>query len=361
MAATYPQLDLEEDVLRAALEQLQSRLPTPWSLTRQDDESFRPRRVDAAIKISDGTGQEATIFATVKKVVSARDLRNTVDQLRERADGLEQNLLVVARYLPAPTQEWLAKEGVSYADATGNLRVILKTPPLFVRDVGAKNDPWRGPGRPRGTLVGEPSARVVRALADFAPPYSVPMIMKLANASSGPTYRVVEFLEQQELLTRDREGQVSNVHWRALLKRWSADYTFQQNSVTTFLQPRGLARLLVDLGTVNDLDYAVTGSLAARNVTENAPPRAAMIYCSDPGSLAQRLSLSSVETGVNVLIAKPRYNVVYARSHWIDSVRFVAPSQAVVDLMSGPGRNPSEAEALLDWMEVESNEKLWRL
>ena len=34
------------------------------------------------------------------------------------------------------------------------------------------------------------------------------------------------------------------------------------------------------------------------------------------------------------------------------------PSQVVVDLMTGPGRNPNEAEELLSWMQA--NEEAWR-
>jgi hypothetical protein len=41
-----------------------------------------------------------------------------------------------------------------------------------------------------------------------------------------------------------------------------------------------------------------------------------------------------------------------------DGISYVAPSQAVADLLTGPGRNPSEAEALLDWMR--KNEDAWR-
>jgi hypothetical protein len=39
-------------------------------------------------------------------------------------------------------------------------------------------------------------------------------------------------------------------------------------------------------------------------------------------------------------------------------VRIAAVSQVAVDLLTGPGRNPSEATALLDWMTA--NESAWR-
>jgi hypothetical protein len=39
-------------------------------------------------------------------------------------------------------------------------------------------------------------------------------------------------------------------------------------------------------------------------------------------------------------------------------VRFAALSPVAVDLLTGPARNPSEANALLDWMAA--NEPAWR-
>ena len=38
--------------------------------------------------------------------------------------------------------------------------------------------------------------------------------------------------------------------------------------------------------------------------------------------------------------------------------RLAAPTQVVVDLMTGPGRSPNEAEELLEWMK--RNERSWR-
>ena len=71
-----------------------------------------------------------------------------------------------------------------------------------------------------------------------------------------------------------------------------------------------------------------------------------------------KVGLREVETGANVLVAKSAYDVVYERTSVVDGVFMVAPSQAAVDLMTGPGRNPAEAEELLAWMEANAGE--WR-
>ena len=68
--------------------------------------------------------------------------------------------------------------------------------------------------------------------------------------------------------------------------------------------------------------------------------------------MAARFDLRAVDAGANVLLARNAYDVIFDRTENLDGVTVVAPSQAAVDLMTGPGRNPVEAEALLDWMQA---------
>ena len=86
--------------------------------------------------------------------------------------------VLVSRYLSDSVSGWLDENDVSYVEATGNLRLVSDEPAVYRRDRGADRDPWRGPGRPKGTLRGEPAARVVRALADFCAPMSATALVK---------------------------------------------------------------------------------------------------------------------------------------------------------------------------------------
>jgi len=194
---------------------------------------------------------------------------------------------------------------------------------------------------------------------DFAPPVSVPELVRRSGASTGATYRVVEFLEREALIERTPRGPIRTVEWRRLLERWSEDYGFQRsNVVRTYLQPRGLPAVLDGLAAARGLRYALTGSLAARRLAPYAPPRLAMIYVDDPEEVAERLKLRAVDSGANVLLAASDYDVVFDRLVEVDGLSFTAPSQTAVDLLTGPGTSPAEASALLDWME--SHERDWR-
>ena len=370
MSTPRAPLDREADILKDALNQVRSRLPEAWQLEMLEAEVplFGP---DALVSLTPPQGDGALLVIEVKRTLVTRDLQPVVEDLTNYASAAQLSdrrrrgqtaPMVIARYLPLPLQNWMTERNIPYADATGNLRVALDQPAIFLRDVGEAKDPWRGPGRPKGNLTGEPPARVIRALVDYQPPYSIPKVIELSGASSGATYRVIDFLEDQALIERSPKGLIEDVRWRPLLDRWAKDYGFARtNNVRTYLAPRGLEDLrerLASVGTDPALRYVLTGSLASEAWESYAPSRTAMLYATDPTALAERLNLREVETGANVLLAQSKYDVVFERRQEFRGAAIAAPSQAAVDLMTGPGRNPVEAEALLDWME--RNEPAWR-
>ncbi len=86
--------------------------------------------------------------------------------------------------------------------------------------------------------------------------------------------------------------------------------------------------------------------------------RLAAVYVEDIARTAERLRLRSADAGANVVLAEPYDRVVFQRATVRDGLRVVAPTQLAVDLLTGPGREPSEGEELLTWMW--SNEDAWR-
>lgn len=350
----------EVDILRAALGVLQNYLPSSWTL--RSTEVGRDRGPDAELRIGAPNGTEVIALAEVKRLISTRDVPGILAHLREgvrTAGDRSPALLLIARYLAPGTRERIVESGAGYIDVTGNLYIAADSPPLVLRDKGADKDPWRGPGRPRGTLKGPPAARVVRALVDFAPPYSVPELAERSRTSLGATYRVIEFLEEQRLIERAVRGPITVVKWRTILERWSRDYGFaDSNTVATYLEPRGLPALQDRLRKQEDLEYVITGSMAVENAAQYAPTRLAMLYVRDIAAASKALGLRTTATGGNVVLATGDYDVVFERTRQENGLQYAALSQVVVDLLNGPGRNPSEALELLEWME--RNESDWR-
>jgi hypothetical protein len=346
-----------------AVDLVRDRLPRGWEARFEVGVGSPVSDFDALVRLVAPDGERATLVIEAKRLLDTRDAALAIERLRRAASALPDDARVVpilaARYLAPSTRARIAEAGAGYVDATGNMLVTADRPALFIADRGADRDPWRGPGRPRGSLKGPPAARVVRALVDFAPPYTVPELSERAGASTGATYRAVEFLEQEGLIERQRYGPISDVRWRKLLERWSEDYGFaNSNTVETYLEPRGLAALTDRLASLPDLGYVMTGSLAAERVAAYAPARLATIYVRDLPAAAEALELRRTDVGANVALATGNYDVAFDRADTIDGLRVAAPSQIAVDLLTGPGRNPSEATALLDWMEAD--ESRWR-
>jgi hypothetical protein len=359
-----PPPDREADVMRASIAVLRDRLPATWTV----EEGAAPDRAsdagfDAELRLRAPDHAEAVVLIHAKRLLNTRDVSMALEALRRaaarRGDDEEVVVLLASRYLAPATRERIAAAGAGYIDITGNVCITVGRPALFLRDRGTDRDPWRGPGRPRDTLRGPAAARVVRALIDFAPPYTVPEISERSGASTGAAYRVVDLLEGQGLLKRERYGPISAVEWRPLIERWSQDYGFaESNTVQTFLDPRGLDALTDRLASQPNLTYVVTGSLAAQRMAPYAPARLAMLYVRDLAAASDALGLRPTESGANVALAAGDYDVVFDRTDVVDGIRMAAPSQVAADLLTGPGRNPSEATALLDWMA--DHEAHWR-
>lgn len=350
----------KEDVVEAAFKLLRDRLPMDWKLTEVDDFQAEPG-IDATFALHAPDDRELWVFVEAKRIIETRDvprIREQFEKVRHRQPATIG--LVAAGYLAKSTRKKLVEAGISYIDATGNLLVSAPSPAVFLADRGADSAPHRGPGRPRGTLKGEPAAKVVRALLDHKGPWKIRDLVKESASSTGSVYRVVEFLESEALIQRLDNGQLSIPDWTALLRRWSEDYQFLRTNTTThWIAPRGIDALLERMRKEGHQEYALTGSIAAATWAPYAPVRSAMVYSSNPDRLAEAWGLRATDTGTNVILARPAYEVVLARTiERSDGLRIAAPTQVAVDLMTGPGRAPSEAEELLDWMV--RNEQQWR-
>jgi hypothetical protein len=325
-----------------ALAGLRRRLPPGWSA----EERNGPR--SAVVRLLGPDARSAELEVVLRGAVVPRD----VNALLAATSG---PALVVARYLGERARQLIAERGASYADATGNLRVVTSEPAIFLEGLGAERDPDRA-ARPLHSLRGAAAGRVVRALAELDLPLGVRALSMASATPLGTVSRVVTFLETEAVLTRDAQKQIRTVDRRALLRRWSRDYALtESNELHTCLEPRGLPALWAKLARLSR--YAATGSTAGPGI---AATRIAMLYVDDPEDAARTLGLVPAEAGANVWLLRPFDDVVYERTRQrtvgeaaaaVDVVT-VAPAQAVVDLASAPGRGPQEAEAMLAQMKA---------
>ena len=350
---------------------LRRRLPPDWSLERLGQElSFGPAgfRVDAALALTDPRGESATVIVEAKgQPLEARAINSLLYQSQRLLDaGIEaagsggsRCLMVISPFLGPAAKERLADAGISYADATGNLRFVTSRPAVFIETEGAVRNPWRE-NVPLRSLQGRRSARVVRAFLDHRPPYGTRELATLSGNAPASISRVADLLERDAIIERaGPRGAIVSVDWQRLLRRWAVDYDFSSaNRMTPCLEPRGLPRLFQKLREA-EFGYAVTGSFAGNRYAALAEPRLATVYVADLGDAMNRLGLRPADTGGNVLIGQPFDPVVFDRTERDDGITYARVTQVAADLMTGPGRGPAEAEGLIEWMEV--NEEIWRL
>lgn len=311
---------------------------------------------DAMLTVRPPDGTVATVVVVAKSDGSPVTVRRTIPQLATLLAGSEADaVILVAPYLPPRSREFLTQAGLGYADGTGNIRLSIDKPALFIQAQGADRDP--APiDRPLQSLKGRAAGRVVRALLDFRPPYTLSELSLRSDTPIASVFRVVDLLQREALVERDGRGPITAVAWQDLLRRWTQDYAFlTSNATKALLAPRGVTEVMAALAEVR-FDRVITGGMAA--APKVAPERLLALYVDDAEVAARELDLRETEAGANVILAEPFDIVAMERYRTIDSLWFAAPTQVVADLMTGPGRWPQQAEAMLRWME--ENEDGWR-
>jgi hypothetical protein len=336
----------EATLLQAASRVLAARLPAGWKqrVTRLE---ARPKgRPDAILDVTGPDGAKVRLSVEAKSSLVPR----AVADLKTRLDDYSSDPgLVVSPFLTRSTRERLRAENLNFLDLTGNVRLVLARPGLYVETQGAEQDPSPKP-QPGRSLRGAKAGRIVRALCDVSPPLPISDLAAQSKVDISYASRLVEWLSREALVERRPRGPVQSVDRAALIRRWAQDYeVLTSNDARAYLDPRGVENLVRALseGAFGGR-YALTGSIAANRIAPIAPARLAMLYVDDIESAATALKLRPTETGANVMLLAPSDDVVFERTWKDGGLTLVAASQAAVDLLTSPGRAPSEAEAILE-------------
>lgn len=353
------ELPREIDIIRDLERTLISTLPTGWSLETKHRMRSRHAQLDLLIEVYAPNGERADLAIEIKRKIEPRLLPRVIERLAMYcSDDLSDAVPVVATpYLSPRSREILDRAGVGYIDMTGNLRIEVSEPGLFISTSGVDRDPWPQESELQ-SLRGRGAARAVRAVIDHTPPFGIRELAATSGASAPTLSRVIEFLDREGIVTREPRGPVLAVDWEAAIRRWATDYAqTSSNTPMTFLEPRGLPAVVEKLDEAGPV-YAATGAFAAQVFDPIAPAKTATLYVEDAGRFADQLNLREIDTGANVTLLEPFDPVVFDRTIWRDGLRCVDPSQLSVDLLTGPGREPSQGEEMLRWMQ--ENEDAWR-
>lgn len=357
MEQAFPQPPSERELVETTIDRLRALLPAEWRIDIVGGPDFF---ADETIRVTAPDGRASTLALQAKTLISPRDVPLVARQALGTAPGTP---LLCARYLSPRARAALVDEGVAYADSTGNMRIVLAEPGLVIVTTGEDSDPYRSPDRPTNSLRGTPAAKVVRALVDISPPWTMRDLASEAETSLASTARTVEFLDREALVTRNSAGSVVDVDWEGLIRRWTEDYELgQKRRVYRCVVGRGLSGMEDALRGV-DLEYVISGSMAAQRLAPYAEARLGLIYAESAKDVMAAIGAREAPSRPNLLVIEPANrkapdDSMFIRPRLDDGLRFAGVSQVAVDLLAGPGRNPEEGKELLRWMARDPRE--WR-
>lgn len=347
-----------------ALATLRGLLPPGWKVeaTSPPDREVVVPGTDAMVLIEDPRGASARVVVDAKAGFAPRDVDTLVGGQLALLRHMNPTAVVVvfAPWLSPRSRAALARQGIGYVDLTGNSSLVLERPAVVIRTDGAGRDPAPRPHRDGVSLRGAVAGRVVRLLADVAPPYTPSEVAAAAGVSVAYVSRVLATLDREALIERGRRGMVVDVDWAGVLRRRTETYRlFATNEATGYLSGTGAAATLERLRTDEATSYrAITGSFAAVQRAPVAAPAQLVVYVEKAEATATTLDLLPADVGADVVLLVPYDFVVCDRSELVEGLRVVAPSQLALDCLAGNGRMPTEGEALLGWMAV--NIGRWR-
>ncbi|WP_331739857.1 hypothetical protein OG590_39210 (plasmid) [Streptomyces goshikiensis] len=352
-------------LLEQGIQALSDLLGPEWHVTPRPNKS---KVFDAALEVkADGDSAFTQLLVEATQAVPPRFV---MERLVPKVQLLREvnhytNLLVIAPWISSQARELLRQNGIAYLDLTGNVGIRVSRPAIIIHTVGAEKAPRSAPRETsRTTLAGPKAGRLVRLLAEVRPPHRATDLHVASGLSFPYVSRLLDTLEDQLLIRRNGRI-ITDVDWVQLLRARAQETSLlSHGSYRGVLAPNGVPALLQQMPQLS-MQYvdglSVTGSYAAQRFVQVAVGGQLMLYVApwlDANDVVDELGLLPVADGADVLLLNEPDAFVRTGAEFVDGVQYVAPSQAVLDCLAGPGRMPAEGEALLDFMEQRPKE--WR-
>jgi hypothetical protein len=331
----------------AAIETIARSLPTSWTINRS------PRLVgdsgaDAIVELTGPSGQVR--FAVQAKRSGSMPSSVLMAVLQQKQRQAELSVLFVSDYIGPALRAALEGHDISYADATGWMRIVSDEPLVLLTGRGADRSPRRRASSAVTRLNGVAAGRLVRALSIVDLPIGVRRLAGVADVSPGSVSKLLTTLTSEAIVERDPAGAITTVRGRDLIRRWTVDYSFAKSNPGAgfYLAPRGLDHTLDRLD--GQPGVVLTGSAAARRMLPAStvsvvPMRLLALYTANPAGLAKTLGLVTAnQATANVMIAAPQDASILPE----EGVALAPAALVLADLVTLPGRSTAEADQLMD-------------
>ncbi len=279
----------EETLIQALTKTLRELLPPAW-VVEVVVTSDSP--VDATISLRGPRGVLGILDVVVKRWTTAPSSAVT-GALAGVQRRTANPLLLMTDYTNRPLRQACEELGINYVDESGWVFLQLDDPPILVRTAGADRAQPRVNNevtRLNGIAVG----RVVRTLLETQPPIGVRELAERASVKSpGSVSKLLPTLVAASAVERDQSGRIAVIKRRALLQRWTQDYSYLNGNgiVLDYLAPRGLTPVLARLPTLSKV--CATGAFAGNEYLSAGtvpvvPATRLSLYARDPHEQSPR-------------------------------------------------------------------------
>jgi hypothetical protein len=342
---------------------LVANLPDSWSVHRISRSRASDGR-DLVLSLTAPDGTSSILLVEVKTDLEPRGVPAIARQLdRLSTQWSNANRMVGAAYLSPGTRTALDAHQINWFDATGNLRLALDRPAVFLSRTGAHRDPSpKRPEHPLQTLRGRGAGRVVRMLLDTGGRRrGVRALAADAGVSPATASRVLDLLDRADAIEREVAGPILLVRKRQLVQRWTEDYSLTgTNHAVTALAPRGIDSTMRAIAAdPNSYVLAGTAALRAHLAAHDSaltPLSVLTVIVEDAHRATEALRLRATRRGANVVLIEPFDDLIRWNTVEHDGLAYTSPAQTVADLLTGPGRDPEEAAQLINKLAHEDAE-----
>ncbi len=124
----------EAILVREAARTLSNRLPPGWSEKILASKPTAKDRPDGTLEITSPDGTTARMVFEAKSRVFPRDVAELKNRLERYSSG---PYLVVAPFLGPSTRRRLQEQNLNYVDTTGNVRLVVARPGVYVANCRA--------------------------------------------------------------------------------------------------------------------------------------------------------------------------------------------------------------------------------
>lgn len=331
------------DVLRRAL----GDLPMARLEAEQSEQASAIPGVDFFLRL-DVAGSRQLLAVEVLRNGEPAVVRKALDLVfRLRVAVPEARFVLIAPYISDRAADLCVRQGVSYADLSGNCR--LSFDPVFIRREGVPNG--FATKRSLRTIYSPKASRVLRVmLVQPRRPWRLQVLADEAAVSLGQVAKVKSVLLDREWAVANPEG-LKLTEPAAVLGEWIENIRYVRPLVRDFYSLDNIRDVEANLGQVcstEGIRYALTSFSAAGRLAPQVRYQRATAYVEDDvDTVAQKLKLKEVLTGANVRLLVPRDEGVFYGTREIDGLSLVSPVQCYLDLQAERGRGTEAADTLM--------------